>query len=84
VTDPSGDVRTNPELRDRLEAAIAKRHLEGFAIAHYWFNRTPSLIELYRGEVAEGLHDCDPELVPLREQARDTLARLSAEPQEVR
>ena len=66
------------------EYGEAKRHLDGFAIAHYWFNRTPSLIELSRGEVAEGLHDCDPELVPLREQTRDALARLSAEPRESR
>ena len=30
--------------------------------------------------VVRWLGDCDPELVPLREQARDALARLSAEP----
>ena len=89
------------ELARRLlragEYGEARRRLDGFGIAHYWLNSAPGLIELYRGEVAEGLNepddakehyarvvrwwrDCDRELVPLREQARDALARLSAEP----
>jgi hypothetical protein len=71
--------------------------LDGFGIAHYWYPLPAGLIEMYRGEVAEGMgepeaakrhyarvthwwRDCDPELVPLREQAREALARLSAEP----
>jgi hypothetical protein len=86
-------------LIGNAEFAEAQRYLDGFGIAHYWYPLPAGLIELYRGQVAEGLGDteaakrhyarvtrwwrhCDPELVPVREQAREALARLSAEPPE--
>jgi hypothetical protein len=86
-------------LINNAEFTEAQRYLNGFGIAHYWYPLPAGLVELYRGQVAEGLgdaevaklhfdrvtrwwRDCDPELVPIREQARAALARLSAEPPE--
>jgi serine/threonine-protein kinase len=77
----------------------AERYLGSFDIGTYYFWLTPGVVELYRGQAAEGLGevdrarrhygnvvrwlaDSDPELVPLRERAREALARLSAEPAE--
>jgi tetratricopeptide (TPR) repeat protein len=89
------------ELGRRLlakgEFQQALRHFDSFDIGAYVFTAAPGLIELYRGQAAEGLGDrakardhyarvvrwlrrCDPAFVPVREEGRAALTRLTAEP----